>query len=98
LLEASRLHSVDRFLFSSSACVYAQSKQKDAQVTPLEKRTRFPLTRNQAVDGRNSMSSSCASTIGRTTASTRALRASFMCTLGTYEGGGERPPPRSATR
>ncbi len=42
MLEAGRLQGVDRFLFSSSACVYAQSKQKDAQVTPLREEDAFP--------------------------------------------------------
>jgi nucleoside-diphosphate-sugar epimerase len=42
MLEASRLNAVKRFLFSSSACVYAQSKQKDADVTPLREEDAFP--------------------------------------------------------
>jgi nucleoside-diphosphate-sugar epimerase len=33
---------VKRFLFSSSACVYAQSKQKDADVAPLKEEDAFP--------------------------------------------------------
>jgi GDP-D-mannose 3', 5'-epimerase len=42
MLEASRLNGVQRFLFSSSACVYAQSKQKSAAVTPLKEEDAFP--------------------------------------------------------
>ncbi len=42
MLEASRQHEVKRFLFSSSACVYAQSKQKDADVAPLKEEDAFP--------------------------------------------------------
>src|SRR3984885_13662859 len=42
MLEASRQNGVERFLFSSSACVYAQSKQKDADVTPLREEDAFP--------------------------------------------------------
>jgi nucleoside-diphosphate-sugar epimerase len=42
MLEASRQSCVKRFLFSSSACVYAQSKQKDAQVAPLREEDAFP--------------------------------------------------------
>ena len=42
MLEASRLNGVQRFLFSSSACVYAQSKQKSADVTPLREEDAFP--------------------------------------------------------
>src|SRR5712664_69236 len=36
MLEASRLAGVKRFLFSSSACVYAQYKQLRPDVTPLK--------------------------------------------------------------
>lgn len=42
MLEAARQNSVQRFLFSSSACVYAQSKQKDASVAPLREEDAFP--------------------------------------------------------
>src|SRR5690349_21730518 len=42
MLEASRQNGVGRFLFSSSACVYAQSKQKDAKVTPLCEEDAYP--------------------------------------------------------
>src|ERR1700724_1519312 len=42
MLEASRLAGIERFLFSSSACVYAQSKQKSADVTPLKEEDAYP--------------------------------------------------------
>lgn len=42
MLEASRQNSVVRFLFSSSACVYAQSKQKSPAVTPLVEEDAYP--------------------------------------------------------
>src|SRR5437763_11776367 len=42
MLEASRQNRAKRFLFSSSACVYAQSKQKDANVKPLREEDAFP--------------------------------------------------------
>ncbi len=42
MLEASRLQDVKRFLFSSSACVYAQSKQTNAEVDPLREEDAFP--------------------------------------------------------
>ena len=44
-LTCSRLreqNGVKRFLFSSSACVYAQGKQKDPDVTPLREEDAFP--------------------------------------------------------
>lgn len=42
MLEASRQNGVQRFLFSSSACVYNQSKQKDPDVKPLKEEDAFP--------------------------------------------------------
>jgi GDP-D-mannose 3',5'-epimerase len=42
LLEASREAGVERFLFSSSACVYAAEKQTDAAVEPLREEDAYP--------------------------------------------------------
>src|SRR3984885_12031932 len=42
MLEASRLNRVSRFLFSSSACVYAQSKQRSPEITPLREEDAYP--------------------------------------------------------
>src|SRR6266404_6900570 len=42
MLEASCRNGVERYLFSSSACVYAQSKQKSADVTPLKEEDAYP--------------------------------------------------------
>jgi len=42
MLEASRLNGIQKFLFSSSACVYAGYKQKSADVTPLCEEDAYP--------------------------------------------------------
>ncbi len=42
LLEAARDNDVERFLFSSSACVYAAEKQTDAAVQPLREEDAYP--------------------------------------------------------
>ena len=42
MLEASRQHGIRRFLFSSSACVYAQSRQIAAEVAPLREEDAYP--------------------------------------------------------
>ncbi|MBV9340932.1 MAG: NAD-dependent epimerase/dehydratase family protein [Acidobacteria bacterium] len=42
MLEASRLNGVRRFLFSSSACVYAGYRQRSADVTPLCEEDAYP--------------------------------------------------------
>lgn len=42
MLEASHKNDVRRFLFSSSACVYAQDKQRSADVAPLREEDAYP--------------------------------------------------------
>jgi GDP-D-mannose 3', 5'-epimerase len=42
MLEAARKNAVKRFLFSSSACVYAHSKQTSADVKPLVEEDAYP--------------------------------------------------------
>ena len=42
MLEAARQQGARRFLFSSSACVYPQYKQRDADVTPLRENDAVP--------------------------------------------------------
>ena len=42
MLEAARQNMVKRFLFSSSACVYNQSKQKDPEVKALREEDAYP--------------------------------------------------------
>jgi len=42
MLEASRVNHVKKFLFSSSACVYAQNKQKSEDVAPLREEDAHP--------------------------------------------------------
>ena len=42
MLEAARQRDVTRFLFSSSACVYAQNKQREANVIPLTEQDAYP--------------------------------------------------------
>lgn len=42
MLEASRASAAQRFLYSSSACVYAGYKQKNADVTPLKEEDAYP--------------------------------------------------------
>ena len=42
LLQASREAGVERFLFSSSACVYAADKQQTAEIEPLKESDAYP--------------------------------------------------------
>ena len=41
-LEAARVHGVCRYLYTSSACVYPEFKQMEAQVTPLREDDVYP--------------------------------------------------------
>jgi GDP-D-mannose 3', 5'-epimerase len=41
-IEAARLAGVSRYLYTSSACVYAEDKQTDAAVTPLKEEDAYP--------------------------------------------------------
>lgn len=42
MLESSRMNQVKRFLYSSSACVYPQAKQCDAEAAPLKEEDAWP--------------------------------------------------------
>jgi nucleoside-diphosphate-sugar epimerase len=42
LLQAAREHGCERFLFASSACVYAADKQQTAEVLPLKESDAYP--------------------------------------------------------
>jgi len=44
MLEAARLEGVERFLFSSSACVYNTALQHNAKVTPLKEEDAWPAS------------------------------------------------------
>lgn len=42
MLEAARKHKVDKYFFSSSACVYPTYKQESPEVVPLKEDTAYP--------------------------------------------------------
>lgn len=42
MLEAGRLSGIDRFLYTSSACVYARYRQKNPELTPLREEDAYP--------------------------------------------------------
>jgi len=53
MLEAARLEGVERYLYTSSACVYLSFLQSDADVTPLLEEKAAPETRRRDTSGRN---------------------------------------------
>ena len=94
MLEASRLQDVKRFLFSSSACVYAQSKQKDADVTPLREEDAYPADPEPGYGWEKLYTEQLCSYYRQDYGfETRVVRFhNVYGPLGTYEGGREKAP------
>lgn len=94
MLEAARQHDVKRFLFSSSACVYAQSKQKDAAVTPLREGDAFPAEPEPGYGWEKLYAEElCRYYWQDHKFETRIVRFhNVYGTLGTYDGGKEKAP------
>ena len=80
MLEASRASGINRFLYSSSACVYAGYKQRDADVTPLKEEDAYPADPEPGYGWRSSMQRNSAGTTGKTTNSRRGSCDSTMFT------------------
>jgi nucleoside-diphosphate-sugar epimerase len=94
MLEASRQHKVARFLFSSSACVYAQSKQKSPEVTPLKEEDAYPADPEPGYGWEKLFAEElCAYYRKDHTLDTRIVRFhNVYGPLGTYDGGKEKAP------
>jgi nucleoside-diphosphate-sugar epimerase len=94
MLEASRVQGVTRFLFSSSACVYAQSKQKDASVTPLREEDAYPADPEPGYGWEKLFAEQlCQYYREEGLLETRIVRFhNVYGPLGTYEGGREKAP------
>ena len=94
MLEASRGADVTRFLFSSSACVYAQAKQRNAEVTPLREEDAYPADPEPGY-GWEKLYAELLCTYYRQDyrLETRIVRFhNVYGPLGTYEGGREKAP------
>jgi GDP-D-mannose 3', 5'-epimerase len=94
MLEASRLSGVTRFLFSSSACVYAQGKQKDAEVIPLKEEDAHPADPEPGYGWEKLFAEQmCRYYWKDYNFDTRIVRFhNVYGPLGTYEGGKEKAP------
>ena len=94
MLEASHINGVQRFLFSSSACVYAQSKQKSAEVTPLREEDAFPAEPERGYGWEKLFTEElCRYYQKDYNFETRMVRFhNVYGPLGTYEGGKEKAP------
>lgn len=94
MLEASRLNGIERFLFSSSACVYAQDKQKSAEVTPLKEEDAYPADPEPGYGWEKLWAEQlCRYFCKDYNLETRVVRFhNVYGPLGTYDGGKEKAP------
>jgi GDP-D-mannose 3',5'-epimerase len=94
MLEASRMNGVSRFLFSSSACVYASDKQASAEVTPLREEDAFPASPEPGYGWEKLFAEElCRYYLHDYRFETRIVRFhNVYGPLGTYEGGKEKAP------
>jgi GDP-D-mannose 3',5'-epimerase len=94
MLEAARAQGVTRFLFSSSACVYAQNKQKEANVTPLKEEDAYPADAEKGYGWEKLWAEQlCQYYREDYGLDTRIVRFhNVYGPLGTYEGGKEKVP------
>jgi len=94
MLEAARLNGIARFLFSSSACVYAGYKQKDADIAPLREEDAYPADPEPGYGWEKLFSEElCRYYKKDHRFDTRIVRFhNVYGPLGTYEGGREKAP------
>ncbi|MGA9566189.1 MAG: NAD-dependent epimerase/dehydratase family protein [Candidatus Korobacteraceae bacterium] len=100
MLEASRVNSVQRFLFSSSACVYAGYKQDNADVTPLREEDAHPADPEPGYGWEKLFTEQLCRYYRHDFAfETRIVRFhNVYGPLGTYEGGKEKAPAAIARK
>jgi len=94
MLEASRLNDVKRFLFSSSACVYAGCKQTSSDVVPLREEDAYPADPEPGYGWEKLFTEELCRYYRRDYKfETRIVRFhNVYGPLGTYEGGKEKAP------
>jgi nucleoside-diphosphate-sugar epimerase len=94
MLEASREARAERFLFSSSACIYPQYKQHDADVTPLKESDAMPADPEPGYGWEKLFAEElCRYYRKDHKLETRVVRFhNVYGPLGTYEGGKEKAP------
>jgi nucleoside-diphosphate-sugar epimerase len=93
-IEAARLHGVERYLYSSSACVYPEHLQDDAAVTPLREEDAYPAKPQDAYGWEKLISERlCEYYTDEHGMETRIVRFhNVFGPYGTYDGGREKAP------
>ncbi|MGA2902581.1 MAG: NAD-dependent epimerase/dehydratase family protein [Candidatus Korobacteraceae bacterium] len=94
MLEASRVNGVKRYLFSSSACVYAGYKQNVADLAPLKEEDAYPADPEAGYGWEKLFTEQlCKYFLHDYGLETRTVRFhNVYGPLGTYEGGKEKAP------
>jgi len=94
MLEAARVNGIARFLFSSSACVYAGYKQQSTDITPLREEDAYPADPEPGYGWEKLFSEELCRYYKRDHRfDTRIVRFhNVYGPLGTYEGGKEKAP------
>ena len=94
MLEAARINGAARLIFSSSACIYPQHLQKDADVTPLKESDAWPADPEEGYGlEKLFMEKLCQYYVEDYGIETRVVRFhNVYGPLGTYEGGKEKAP------
>lgn len=94
MLEAARVNGVQRYLYSSSACVYAGYKQNVADLTPLKEEDAYPADPEPGYGWEKLFTEQlCKYYLHDFKFETRVVRFhNVYGPLGTYEGGKEKAP------
>jgi nucleoside-diphosphate-sugar epimerase len=93
-IEAARLHGVERYLYSSSACVYPEHLQADVDVAPLREEDAYPANPQDAYGWEKLISERlCEYYADEHGMDTRIVRFhNVFGPYGTYDGGREKAP------
>lgn len=94
MLEASRVNGAEKFLFSSSACIYPQYKQETEDTTPLREEQAYPADPEPGYGWEKLFAEElCKYYLGDYGLETKSVRFhNVYGPLGTYEGGKEKAP------
>jgi len=94
MLEAARLADVDRYLYTSSACVYPANLQRDAEVSPLREDDAIPAEPEKGYGWEKLFAEQLTSYFGEEHGiDVRIIRFhNIYGPLGTYQGGQEKAP------
>jgi nucleoside-diphosphate-sugar epimerase len=93
-LEAARINEVSKYLYTSSACIYPEFKQTDANVTPLKETDAYPALPQDAYGWEKLVSERlCTHYREDYGIETRIVRFhNIFGPMGTWEGGREKAP------